>query len=185
MRARTNIVAFIVLLLASMSAGAVTLPELATQAAVIQIEGALNIFQLEHGRYPSQREGLSALVTGQTDTPQTNFIAYIKTLPKDWWDRDYVYRFPGVHNPESFDLYSLGQDGRSKTGGNDPDDINDWNQQRPWIDYYARSRQLDRLMNFLITGICVSALMFVLWQNRRRKRRATTPTSETSRLGAA
>ena len=153
-------------------------------ATLKQLEGALNTFQLEHGRYPSQREGLSALVTGPSDTPQTNFIAYIKTLPKDWWDRDYVYRFPGVHNPESFDLYSLGEDGVSKTGGNDLDDINHWNERRPWAAHYSRWRPIERarealslayyraegeivLPGVLILAAIACAAACVLWRRKK------------------
>jgi general secretion pathway protein G len=31
---------------------------------------------------------------------------------KDPWGRPYVYECPGKHNPESFDLYSLGPNGK-------------------------------------------------------------------------
>jgi general secretion pathway protein G len=39
----------------------------------------------------------------------------------DQWKHEYVYVYPGRNNPDSFDLYSLGPDGRE---GND--DINNW-----------------------------------------------------------
>ena len=32
-----------------------------------------------------------------------------QTLPKDPWDRDYIFKAPGEHG--AFDLYSLGPDG--------------------------------------------------------------------------
>ena len=43
----------------------------------------------------------------------------------DPWGRPYVYVAPGVENPTSYDLYTLGRDG--KAGGADEDaDITSW-----------------------------------------------------------
>ena len=43
---------------------------------------------------------------------------------KDPWGNDYIYEFPGKHNSSSFDLLSMGPDGRSGT----EDDITNWAQ---------------------------------------------------------
>jgi hypothetical protein len=43
----------------------------------------------------------------------------------------YVYLCPGIHNTNGFDLYSCGFDGISKSGGNDLDDINNWDPSSP------------------------------------------------------
>ncbi len=45
-------------------------------------------------------------------------------IPKDPWQREYVYKFPGQQNPSGFDLYSFGPDGREGA-----DDIGNWNKQ--------------------------------------------------------
>ena len=182
MRAKTTIITAAMLLLASLSAEATLAAHNAVEAT-LKLDGAVNTLQLEYGRYPSQREGLSALTKGPTDIPQTNFIGYIKTLEKDWWGRDYVYRFAGIHNPGSFDLYSLGEDGVSKTGGNDRDNINSWNQQSPWRAYYARWRPIDTLMErlsatyyavaeaglsgLLMLGGIACAVACVLWRRKK------------------
>ena len=48
-----------------------------------------------------------------------------KELPNDPWGRPYVYVSPGVVNSESYDLYSLGRDG--KIGGLEEDaDLTSW-----------------------------------------------------------
>jgi len=47
-----------------------------------------------------------------------------------------VYVIPGKNNKLDFDLYSLGQDGQSATGGNDPDDVNNWDPESYF--YYRR-----------------------------------------------
>ena len=50
---------------------------------------------------------------------------YIKRgVPNDPWGNPYVYRFPGQHNVNSYDLHSFGPDGHE--GG---DDIDNWSQQ--------------------------------------------------------
>lgn len=33
-------------------------------------------------------------------------------------------------------VFSVGEDGKSFTSGNDPDDINSWNELSPWRDFY-------------------------------------------------
>jgi general secretion pathway protein G len=46
-------------------------------------------------------------------------------VPLDPWRHPYVYTFPGVENQGSFDLYTLGKDG--KPGGDDEDaDVTSW-----------------------------------------------------------
>ena len=43
-------------------------------------------------------------------------------LPKDPWQQDYVYVYPGKHNPKSYDLFSKGPDHQADTA----DDIGNW-----------------------------------------------------------
>jgi general secretion pathway protein G len=81
-----------------------------------QLADALDIYKLQHRKYPSTAEGLRALtqsVSGQKPV--------MNTLPKDPWGNDYVYIYPGQRNSGSFDLMSYGEDGVA--GG---DDITNW-----------------------------------------------------------
>jgi general secretion pathway protein G len=90
----------------------------------------LGIFKADCGRYPTTEEGLNALIIRPENIPAADWHGpYFDPpqLPKDPWDHDYVYRCPGVHNPDGFDLFSCGPDGVSKSGGDDVDDINNWN----------------------------------------------------------
>lgn len=81
---------------------------------------ALDLYEMDNGAYPST---LDALRTKPTEA--TNWKGpYIKKKPLDPWGRLYVYKFPGTHNPESYDLYSLGKDGQEGGG----DDIVNWEQ---------------------------------------------------------
>jgi general secretion pathway protein G len=154
------------LLLVAASSQASTTPQHWTYACLRQLDGAVIIFGLEHGRYPSQIEGLNLLVTGPPEKPETNTYAYIKVVPKDAWDRDFVYRFPSRHNTNGPDIYSLGEDGISKTGGNDVDDINNWNEERPWSAYYSRPTLPDRLVPWFIGCAIVSVFGFLFWARR-------------------
>ena len=43
-------------------------------------------------------------------------------IPLDPWDNEYKFAAPGKHNPESFDVWSMGPDGQDGTD----DDIGNW-----------------------------------------------------------
>jgi general secretion pathway protein G len=84
-----------------------------TDAAHIQIEniaGALDLFRLDMGRYPSQAEGLQALVEQPVglDTWNGPYLKQ-KSIPLDPWSRPYIYKIPGDHG--DYDLYTFGAAG--------------------------------------------------------------------------
>lgn len=90
---------------------------------------ALGMFKVDCGRYPTTEEGLNALIVRPARIPVADWRGpYFDPpqLPKDPWDHDYIYRCPGIRNLNGFDLFSCGPDGVSKTGGDDADDINNW-----------------------------------------------------------
>lgn len=68
---------------------------------------ALDLYQLDVGRYPTQQEGLEALVVNPGALP-TWHGPYVKAtaVPLDPWGHPYQYRFPGS-NGNDFDLYTL------------------------------------------------------------------------------
>src|SRR5438876_110920 len=88
---------------------------------ISNLETALDAFEVDNGRYPSNEEGLAALVSPPAGL-QNWHGPYIKRgVPNDPWGAPYVYRFPGSHNASGYDLLSMGADGRE---GND--DITNW-----------------------------------------------------------
>ena len=100
-------------------------------AARTQIElfsVALNAYRLDNDGFPSTEQGLEALRTTPTvgDAPRNWRGPYLtRVVPVDPWGRPYHYVSPGIENPESYDLYTLGRDGR--VGGDDEDtDITSW-----------------------------------------------------------
>jgi general secretion pathway protein G len=99
-----------------------------TTAATTDISSlatALRTFEIDCGRYPTNEEGLSALLTqpGNVNGWKGPYLER-GVLPKDPWGNPYVYHFPGQHNTD-YDLYSFGPDG-TEGGG---DDIDNWSQK--------------------------------------------------------
>jgi general secretion pathway protein G len=90
---------------------------------------ALDAYRLDNDEFPATDQGLEALRTfPATGTPPKNWKGpYLRQLvPLDPWGKPYVYASPGVANPNGYDLYSLGKDG--KPGGEGEDlDITSWN----------------------------------------------------------
>lgn len=89
------------------------------------LETALDLYRLDVGRYPSQQEGLLALVAKPAGVARWNG-PYLKdkAVPLDPWDRDYIYALPGVHDGD-YDLSSLGFDG-VVGGDQESADITNW-----------------------------------------------------------
>jgi general secretion pathway protein G len=103
------------------------LAESKVKAAKIQIQSlgsALDLFNLDTGRYPSTGEGLAALVQSPGTIPSWNG-PYLKggVVPNDPWGHPYVYRSPGEHGP--YDIMSYGSDGQ-EGGTGTAADITSW-----------------------------------------------------------
>lgn len=82
---------------------------------------ALDLFELDNGRYPTTQEGLAALRSAPADAKNWHG-PYLKQNPSDPWGRLYHYAYPGVQNPQDYDLFSAGPDGTEGTS----DDIVNW-----------------------------------------------------------
>lgn len=76
------------------------------------MENPLMNFRIHMGRYPTTEEGLQALLTRPSEEAENWQGPYIRRLPNDPWGNPYQYRFPGERNPDGFDLWSWGPDGR-------------------------------------------------------------------------
>lgn len=97
-------------------------------AATTQINSfatALDAFEVDNGYYPKGKNGLQDLVEQPRDA-QNWHGPYVKDIPKDPWNNDYIYECPGRNNPSSYDLMSMGPDLR--VGGDD--DITNWKNKR-------------------------------------------------------
>jgi general secretion pathway protein G len=80
-----------------------------------RIVEALDTFYATYDRYPSNEEGLSALVDRNDEFPE----GILSFLPTDPWGNPYEYRSPGVSAP--FDVICFGADKREGGTGGDRD----------------------------------------------------------------
>jgi general secretion pathway protein G len=81
----------------------------------------LAAYRLDTGSYPSEGEGLEALVqkpAGEEDWRGP----YLDDIPEDPWGNPYYYQFPGTRSNKGYDVWSGGPDGTSGTA----DDIGNW-----------------------------------------------------------
>lgn len=89
---------------------------------------ALGSYRLDNDVYPSGEQGLSALrirpIIG--DAPRNWRGPYLtREVAPDPWGRPYILVSPGIVNPASYDLYSLGRDGKPGGDGEDAD-VTSW-----------------------------------------------------------
>ena len=99
-----------------------------TRIDIKNIQQALDLYKLDNSRYPTTEQGLKALIKKPTASPvPKNWKkgGYVQELPEDPWGNKYQYANPGVHNPDSYDLYSFGPD---QEDGSD-DDIGNWQSE--------------------------------------------------------
>jgi len=98
-----------------------------SNAAGLQIETlttALNYYQIDVGSYPTQEQGLTALLKRPSDV-QNWRGPYIRKQQHllDPWRRSFLYRVPGREG--AFDVLTLGADGK-EGGDGDNADIGNW-----------------------------------------------------------
>lgn len=93
------------------------------------LEGALDMYNLDNGAYPTTEQGLKALVekpaTGRVppDYPSGGYLKR-NSLPADPWGNSFAYVSPGNHgNP--YEITSLGADGVEGGEGGDAD-VHSW-----------------------------------------------------------
>ena len=93
-----------------------------TKATLKMLHGAVNLFKLHTGRYPSEDVGLVELIEEPTDVVGWEPGGYLETteIPLDGWKNEFVYQL----NPESgkpFVIISYGADGKEGGEGYDYD----------------------------------------------------------------
>ncbi|OPZ66319.1 MAG: Type II secretion system protein G precursor [bacterium ADurb.Bin478] len=91
-----------------------------TRATLKELHAAVNMFKLDTGRYPTEEEGLYALIEQPSDV--VGWSGYLDTtdVPRDAWKNELVYML----NPESgrpFVIISYGADGKEGGEGYDMD----------------------------------------------------------------
>jgi general secretion pathway protein G len=78
----------------------------------------LETYQMTVGTYPTTPQGLAALRTPPADlaNPAKWDGPYLGSpVPLDPWGNPYQYSYPGVRNPDKYDVWSRGPDGVNGT----------------------------------------------------------------------
>ena len=99
---------------------------------IASLQGALQLYKLDNGNYPTTEEGIEALVKAPASTETSKNWkegGYLEggKVPLDSWKKPYQYLSPGINNP-NYDLWSCGKDGESGT----EDDIESWNLDKTY-----------------------------------------------------
>ncbi len=84
-----------------------------TKANLKMLHHAIAQFKMDTGRYPTEEEGLSVLITAPTDIKNYQPGGYLDAtaLPKDAWGNDFIYRaYPESGKP--YVIISYGADGQ-------------------------------------------------------------------------
>jgi general secretion pathway protein G len=90
----------------------------AVRADLSSIKTALDAFEVDNGYYPKSLQDLLQ----QPNNAKNWHGPYLENVPQDPWGNPYVYYYPGRHNQNSYDLLSVGPDGKEGT----EDDIGNW-----------------------------------------------------------
>lgn len=99
-----------------------------TAAAKTQVKafkGPLQAYRLDLNSYPSSAQGLDALRQAPGDLANSSKWSgpYLdEPVPADPWGNPYRYEYPGRHNADLPDIWSVGKDGVDGT----EDDVNNW-----------------------------------------------------------
>ena len=96
------------------------------KATIKNLETSLSLYKLDNFTYPSTSQGLEALVSKPSGSPEAKNWkpgGYINKLMEDPWGQPYQYLNPGNHG--EYDVYSLGADGQPGGDGINAD-IGNW-----------------------------------------------------------
>lgn len=101
--------------------------KVAAKSDIASIMNALKLYNLDNLRYPTDAQGLEALVTKPTVAPLPASYkdgGYLDKLPVDPWGNPYQYQNPGKHG--DIDVYSFGVNGQTAAGDNADGVISSW-----------------------------------------------------------
>ena len=79
------------------------------------IDNALLMYKTTAGGYPSGQQGLKVLVERPASARRGRWTQILEKVPKDPWNNEYIYKYPGSKNSSRPELISLGKDGLEGT----------------------------------------------------------------------
>ena len=98
--------------------------EASARAQVVLFSAAIEAFKVDNGDYPSGTHALASLFRLPANAPHWHgpYLKVENGIPVDPWGKAYLYKYPGYHNADSFDIMSAGPDEHFGTD----DDIGNW-----------------------------------------------------------
>ncbi len=86
------------------------------------ITAQLKLYEIQNYSPPSTNQGLEAMVKKPSTPPvPPKWRQLMKSVPLDPWGEPYKYRYPGIKNPDGYDIYSYGPDKVESD-----DDVGNW-----------------------------------------------------------
>ncbi len=80
------------------------------------INSGLQSYKTNAGHYPSEQQGLKALVKRPGTAPRPRrWTQIMDSVPKDPWDHEYIYKYPGTKDRSRPEIICLGKDGLEGT----------------------------------------------------------------------
>ncbi len=81
------------------------------KADCMAISSALKTYKINAGHFPTEKQGLSALVKKPTDEPRPDdWVQLMSQIPKDPWGREYFIRYREKEKQRMLFLVSKGPD---------------------------------------------------------------------------
>ena len=83
----------------------------ATRMKINGMRSLLESYRSAAGSYPTETQGLQALVTKPTTSPvPRRWRQQMSSVPVDPWNQEYIYRYPGSKDRTSYEIISKGSD---------------------------------------------------------------------------
>ncbi|MBT8038467.1 MAG: type II secretion system major pseudopilin GspG [Verrucomicrobiae bacterium] len=111
-------------IIAMIMGGAIfTMQKISDSGAITVVDGdfssinnGLQSYKTNAGHYPAEQQGLKALVEKPSSAPRPRrWTQIMDKVPKDPWDNEYIYKYPGSKDRSRPELISLGKDGLEGT----------------------------------------------------------------------
>ena len=81
------------------------------RANMQELTAKLEAYQLSAGMYPTEQQGLEALVERPTSAPEPKrWKKQFRKLPMDPWNEPFIYKYPGSKDPKTYEIISHGAD---------------------------------------------------------------------------
>jgi general secretion pathway protein G len=80
-----------------------------TKTQISKLGDALELYRMRFHKYPENQEGLAALAKPPFGPP------IMDDVPRDPWDNEYIYSYPGRRATHKYDIVSKGPDGLADT----------------------------------------------------------------------